>query len=66
MSNNTITESHFLDLYKTTAKRCVEYASIIGFSIGTLKRLKYMTTDAEIITEIEYAINEIEARTEKA
>ena len=66
MSNNTITDSHFLDLYKITANRCVEYASIIGFSIGTLKRLKLMTNDAEIKNEIDYAINEIETRTEKA
>jgi hypothetical protein len=66
MSNNTITENPFVDLYSITAKRCTDYASIIGFSIGTLKRLKLMTNDAEIITEIEYAFNEIETRFKKA
>jgi hypothetical protein len=62
MSDNTITENPFVELYQITAKRCTDYATIIGFSIGTLKRLKLMTNDSQLITEIDYAITEIENR----
>lgn len=55
-TNTTPSVFAILELYHNVSKRSVEYAGLIGFSIGTLRRIKTISNDEAIKLECDYAI----------